>query len=260
MSTTIVQRLIDDWKENGLVSGEPRRLESGSIGIALSEADGQVVVQRVMPESAADEAGLEANDVVTAFNGHDLTSAKQLTCRVADHRAGDVIALTVQRGDQSIEKEFELQANPSQTSRSTHAAYAHNPLGSPATFGNWPISGMPFAAASPGPGVIGERSNLFTYRDGKLMPFSVQGTNPESGNSSEQKGPPGNPVWRHLPGMHLVPSLQVQRSEAEESIRRLENTLESKSKEFERLARQMQELQKMLKKQSQANAQKPSDD
>ena len=270
LSNSVVQRLIDDWKENGLASEAPRRIQSGSIGIALAQHDGDVVIQRVMPDSAGEESGLEAGDKVIAFNKETIRSAKHLMCLVAEYRANDTVELTVERDGESVSAEIALQASPLNSTQVDNNALVPPgvavPLGAPSSYQYRPGPDV----HGPGPGVRGEAlphlpgvwngSNqlFFTLKDGKLIPYGVE--NNESKSDDDRSEMP-EPVLQ-LPGtsntldirVPVLPSLQIQRSQAEESIRRLEDSLDSQSKQFEQLSRQMQELRRMLKQERNADS------
>ncbi|MCA1842198.1 MAG: trypsin-like peptidase domain-containing protein, partial [Actinobacteria bacterium] len=56
------------------------------------------VVAAVTPGSGADAAGLSQGDVITKIDGTDIGSADDVTTAVADHKPGDTIDITVERG------------------------------------------------------------------------------------------------------------------------------------------------------------------
>ncbi|WP_438696063.1 S1C family serine protease [Streptomyces alkaliphilus] len=53
----------------------------------------------VVPGGPGDLAGLEEGDVITAVDGERVRSGDELIVRVRSHRPGDVLELTVERGD-----------------------------------------------------------------------------------------------------------------------------------------------------------------
>ncbi len=55
-------------------------------------------ITEVVEGSAADEAGLEAGDVIIAIDGDDVTEAGQVREAILEHAAGDTIELTILRG------------------------------------------------------------------------------------------------------------------------------------------------------------------
>lgn len=85
---------------------------------AVTGADG-VFVLRVPPGSAADKAGLrgvkagpggiQPGDVITAVEGKPVASVPQLLARLDDFKVGDMVHLSVRRGDQTLEIIVALQ-------------------------------------------------------------------------------------------------------------------------------------------------------
>jgi membrane-associated protease RseP (regulator of RpoE activity) len=60
----------------------------------------QIVVMDVLADSAAEEAGLQVNDVLVAMNGEPITDLSALQANLATLEAGDTITLTVERADE----------------------------------------------------------------------------------------------------------------------------------------------------------------
>ena len=63
-------------------------------------------VQDVMKGSGAEEAGIQAGDVITACDGEQIYSANDLIIQVRSHKVGDTVTLTVERDGE--EQEFEV--------------------------------------------------------------------------------------------------------------------------------------------------------
>lgn len=59
----------------------------------------QIMVTEVMSDSAAAEAGLQVNDVITAINGEAVSDPRMLQAELTALEPGDVITVTVIRGD-----------------------------------------------------------------------------------------------------------------------------------------------------------------
>ena len=68
------------------------------IGVTLQDAADAVLIYSVEQGSPADEAGLQANDIVTAANGEAVTAADELCSLVRALTPGDELQLTVSRG------------------------------------------------------------------------------------------------------------------------------------------------------------------
>jgi membrane-associated protease RseP (regulator of RpoE activity) len=83
------------------------RGEQGSLPEALALPGGlatQIIVAEIMSDSAAAEAGLQVNDVLTAINGETVSDPRIIKEQLAGLEAGDAITVTVMRGaDQAID-------------------------------------------------------------------------------------------------------------------------------------------------------------
>jgi S1-C subfamily serine protease len=90
----------------GVISVARRRIpgQNGFLGVSMAEtpdASGTKIMQ-VIPESAAEKAGVKVDDVITAINGTPTPSMADLRGTITRFRPGDVVTLTVQRGDRSL--------------------------------------------------------------------------------------------------------------------------------------------------------------
>ena len=68
------------------------------------------LVTAVEPGSAAEKAGLQVDDVITAVDGDNVTARRPLAVRLYGWKAGDEITLTVLRDGQSMELTATLEA------------------------------------------------------------------------------------------------------------------------------------------------------
>lgn len=87
-------------------------------GVAAAEdltVDEGVFVGEVTEGSPADEAGLEAGDVIIAIDGTQITPDQTLADIVLDHDPGDEITLSVVRGDEEIDIELTVGEVPEST-------------------------------------------------------------------------------------------------------------------------------------------------
>jgi serine protease Do len=57
--------------------------------------DHGVVINRVIPDSPADKAGLKAGDILLSLNGTDLNTSEQLADLVGEHNSGDYVKLDI---------------------------------------------------------------------------------------------------------------------------------------------------------------------
>ncbi|MCL2640983.1 MAG: S1C family serine protease [Phycisphaerales bacterium] len=101
----------------GVVSLERRKIASknGFLGVMMDDMEGKdssgAKITGVVSKSAAEQAGLKIDDVVTAVNGKPVKGAADLREAVHKYRPGDVIALTVKRDEKTLELKATLGAN-----------------------------------------------------------------------------------------------------------------------------------------------------
>ncbi len=76
-----------------------------------------VTVQSVVSGSPADQAGLQAGDVVTQVDNVVLDGNNTLACIIAQHKPGDRVRLTVERGGTSNTVNVLLGAAPNNPGR-----------------------------------------------------------------------------------------------------------------------------------------------
>jgi serine protease Do len=97
--SNIVSKVVTDLKDFGLV-------QRGFLGVSISDVNSDiaeklglnqangVLLQAILPDGAADKAGLKPNDVVLAINGSPIKNAPDLQQKVSKYRPGNVIELT----------------------------------------------------------------------------------------------------------------------------------------------------------------------
>ncbi|MBN2629540.1 MAG: Do family serine endopeptidase, partial [Rhodobacteraceae bacterium] len=101
MASNVVTKVVDQLKE----FGETRR---GWLGVriqdvtpdvaeamGLAEAKGALVTD--VPDGPAKDAGMQAGDVITTFDGQEITSSRDLTRQVADSPVGAAVPVIVLR-------------------------------------------------------------------------------------------------------------------------------------------------------------------
>jgi serine protease Do len=95
----------DDPLAVGIVSVPRRSIPpiGGVIGIQLVETDGEARIEKVMPKTPAEVAGLKANDVVTKIDGQSAPNVMELRNLLRRHKPGETIHITVKRGQQTLE-------------------------------------------------------------------------------------------------------------------------------------------------------------
>ncbi len=96
--------------------------------------DRGAVIVAVEPGSAAAVAGLKQGDVIVRAGGRDVASAADLRAVVREHRPGDRIEVTCERGGQRRQVEVSLRSTSGATS-SAHQGPGFGGFGGFSTFG-----------------------------------------------------------------------------------------------------------------------------
>jgi hypothetical protein len=78
-----------------------RRASLGTMPDFSFEGDG-VRVQQVMPDSAAEKAGIVAGDVIVALDGETVADLRSFSSQLKNHAPGDSVEVTVSRGGEEI--------------------------------------------------------------------------------------------------------------------------------------------------------------
>lgn len=111
---SLVRKVMDDLLEFG-------KVQRGLLGIQIQDVTARVaeelelpvsqgvVVNRVNSQSAAEEAGIHAGDVVLAIDGHGVTSVSELQELVARNRPGKEILVTFLREGEKQEVSVRLR-------------------------------------------------------------------------------------------------------------------------------------------------------
>ncbi len=79
--------------------------------LGIQETHGVIIVQ-VSPGSPAAQAGLQAQDVITQVDNQKLVGESDLAKILSNHKPGDVLTLTVYRGNQKKELKVTLGEAP----------------------------------------------------------------------------------------------------------------------------------------------------
>lgn len=96
-----VKDMIQDIITHGYVTGKPY------VGVTLQTVNAQAAarygraggayVQSVVPGAAADKAGLQAGDIITAVDGEPVDGSAAFIAIKDKHKAGDTVTLTIDR-------------------------------------------------------------------------------------------------------------------------------------------------------------------
>lgn len=71
-----------------------------------------VLVLKVYPKTAADEAGLKKFDIITKFDGKEVTSVQELTKYIREHKVGDTVKIEIIRNKKLITLNVTLKERP----------------------------------------------------------------------------------------------------------------------------------------------------
>lgn len=112
MANNLAQQII----EHGEVKRGVLGIKGGEFNADLAKAfnvDAQkgAFVSEVLPDSAAEKAGLKAGDVITAINGQHISSFAELRAKIATSGAGKEIELTYLRDNKTNQVKVVLQAD-----------------------------------------------------------------------------------------------------------------------------------------------------
>lgn len=110
---TQAQSIIDDLINYGYVTGRPQ------IGISVSDVDEYTAslynmpmgayVRSVTPNGAADQAGIQAGDIIIGVNGDAISTGSELNKKKDEHNAGDTITLNISRNGVDMDIKVTLQ-------------------------------------------------------------------------------------------------------------------------------------------------------
>jgi len=96
--------ILDRWKQGD-------DLLPGQLGIGLAGGEAHSTppkIAAVWPKSPAAEAGWKSSDLITAVNGHAVSTQSHLRFHVVPLYAGDTVSVTLQRDDKEIQTSVTL--------------------------------------------------------------------------------------------------------------------------------------------------------
>ena len=73
------------------------------LGVALEDGDGGARITAVMPDSGAEKAGVQIDDIVLSVNGTKIEDRAAMAGEVHKHKSGDKVTLKIKRGDDELE-------------------------------------------------------------------------------------------------------------------------------------------------------------
>ena len=107
----IVLQLIEDGRISAPYLGiQQRFLDPGVLAANDLDIPGGVLVDSVVADSPADEAGLQEFDIITKVDGKQISLEQGLPAILLDYQPGDTVELTILRldGNEAVEESVEL--------------------------------------------------------------------------------------------------------------------------------------------------------
>ena len=108
-ASTIADALIADGHVDharlGILGGDLTESVAREYGVSVEQG---AIVNEVTPDGPADEAGVRSGDVIVAAGGEDIASMDQLIAIIWRHEPGDVMKLTLVRGEDRMDVDVTL--------------------------------------------------------------------------------------------------------------------------------------------------------
>ena len=105
--------IVVDYVES-ILSGEP--IDTAFLGVSGTEFNEEgragALISEVTPDTAADEVGLQVDDVIIFVDGVEIQDFFDLSAQIRAHRPGDTVMLTVIRDGEEITFDVTLGARP----------------------------------------------------------------------------------------------------------------------------------------------------
>lgn len=122
---------------------KPKDHRSGAwLGVQMQSVDDEIadgfklpvksgaIINEVLEDSPADEAGLKDDDIVISIDGTKIETADDLTEYIQEHSAGDVVAIKVLRDGKELELKATLARRP-KAERQIEREYVYKVPGEP---------------------------------------------------------------------------------------------------------------------------------
>jgi serine protease Do len=104
----IITSIIDKGYFDRVYIGVSVYSEAEDRGHRGGETSQNLIVESVEKGSPAEDAGIQAGDIITEVNGEKVTAYSDLTSVISKSKAGDVVTLTVTRGAETLKIEVTL--------------------------------------------------------------------------------------------------------------------------------------------------------
>jgi len=123
----LVKAVVSDLIENGTINRGVIGIEIRSIdeveakAVGLDAVEG-IFVQKVLPDSPAEKAGVESGDVIIELDGKKVRTSNELQSMLVFHHAGDEVKLTIWRDNNRINKTLKLKSIDNITAKNEEVA------------------------------------------------------------------------------------------------------------------------------------------
>ncbi|MCW9718446.1 Do family serine endopeptidase [Avibacterium sp. 21-599] len=112
MANSLVKQILEFGEvRRGLLGIKGTELNADLAKALKIDAQKGAFISEVLPDSAAEKAGLQAGDVITALNGQNLSSFAELRAKIATAGAGKQVKLTYLRDGKSNTTSVTLQSD-----------------------------------------------------------------------------------------------------------------------------------------------------
>jgi serine protease Do len=88
----------------GVLSVSPRKIPppSGALGIMLADIERPAQIRDVVPDSAAENAGLDVGDIFLKVNGKEIAGREDLVKTISSYPPGQKVELLIKRDDKEL--------------------------------------------------------------------------------------------------------------------------------------------------------------
>ena len=100
----------NEWEKlvKGEQIGKPVKPATATIGVVFDSASDVPKIDEVTEDGPAAAAGLKPGDVITAFDGKDVSTPDDIRAQLRKKKPGDEVTVVVKRGTKTMEKKITL--------------------------------------------------------------------------------------------------------------------------------------------------------
>jgi serine protease Do len=112
-----VTAVMDDLMEHGYITGRPQLgITLATITAATAQQYPDMVVgayvRNVTEGSCSEKAGMKVGDIITSFDGKEVTSSAEVIELKRNHKAGDTVDVVVHRDGDDVALKVTLDEDP----------------------------------------------------------------------------------------------------------------------------------------------------